>query len=128
MSRPPVLFPLFSDLTGLAGVGPKTARLFARMEIAQPADLVLTLPASGTDRRLRRSIRDAELPEVVTVEVEIGLHQPPAMRGRPYRVHVRDALTEFQLVFFHPQPDWLRRAVWSGDRPLGVSGVRTAAR
>ncbi|HRO12543.1 MAG TPA: ATP-dependent DNA helicase RecG, partial [Amaricoccus sp.] len=121
MSRPTVLFPLFAELTALDGVGPKTARLLARMEIAHPADLVLTLPTSGTDRRLRASIREAQLPEVVTVEVEIGLHQPPTMRGRPYRVHVRDALTEFQLVFFHPHPDWLRRTLPAGQRRI-VSG------
>jgi ATP-dependent DNA helicase RecG len=53
MSRPEVLFPLFADLTGLDGVGPKTAQLFARMEVSKPADLVLTLPSGGVDRRLR---------------------------------------------------------------------------
>ena len=42
MSRPDVLFPLFADLTGLSGVGPKIARLLAKMEIVHPADLVLT--------------------------------------------------------------------------------------
>ena len=61
------------------------------------------------------------MPEVVTVEVTIGLHQPPTTRGRPYRVHVRDALTEFQLVFFHPQSDWLRRTLPAGQRRI-VSG------
>ena len=48
------------------------------MEIANPADLILTLPTGGIDRRLRTSIREAGSPEVVTVEVEIGLHQPAA--------------------------------------------------
>ena len=121
MSRPAVLFPLFSELTGLAGIGPKTARLLAKLEIAHPVDLVLTLPASGVDRRLRASIRDARLPEVVTVEVTIGLHQPPSTRGRPYRIHVRDALTEFQLVFFHAHSDSLRRSLPAGQRRI-VSG------
>ena len=107
--RPEVLFPLFAELTALDGVGPKTARLLARLDIAHPADLILTLPTGGVDRRLRASIREAHPPEVVTVEVEVGLHQPGSSRTRPYRVHVRDALTEFQLVFFHAREDWLRR-------------------
>ena len=35
--RPPRgLFPLFAELTALDGVGPKTARLFGRLEIAHP--------------------------------------------------------------------------------------------
>ncbi len=61
------------------------------------------------------------MPEVVTVEVEIGLHQPPAGRSRPYRIHVRDALTEFQLVFFHPRADWMRTTLPAGQRRI-VSG------
>ena len=121
MTRHDILFPLFAELTALSGVGPKVARLLEKMEIAHPADLVLTLPVSGTDRSLRTSIREARLPEVVTVEVEVGLHQPPAMRGRPYRVHVRDALTEFQLVFFHPQSQWIRDRLPAGQRRI-VSG------
>jgi ATP-dependent DNA helicase RecG len=121
MSRPDVLFPLFSDLTSLDGVGPKTAKLLGRMEIAFPVDLVMTLPAGGVDRRLRPSIRGARFPEVVTVEVEVGLHQPGSARTRPYRIQVRDALTEFQLVFFHPNPDWLRRTLPAGSRRI-VSG------
>ena len=104
MSRPDVLFPLFAELTSLDGVGPKVAKLFERIEIARPVDLLLTLPVAGIDRSLKSSIREAQLPGVVTVEVEIGLHQTPAIRGRPYRIHVRDALTEFQLVFFHRGP------------------------
>jgi ATP-dependent DNA helicase RecG len=121
MSRPEILFPLFTELTALDGVGPKTARLFARMEIAHPVHLVLTLPSGGIDRRLRPSVRDADLPEVVTVEVEVGLHQPPGGRGRPYRVHVRDARTEFQLVFFNAREEWLRSKLPAGQRRI-VSG------
>jgi ATP-dependent DNA helicase RecG len=121
MSRPDILFPLFADLTALEGIGPKTARTFACMEIERPVGLVLTLPSSGVDRRLRASVRDADLPDVVTVEVEVGLHQPATGRNRPYRVHVRDARTEFQLVFFHAREDWLRRQLPAGQRRV-VSG------
>lgn len=119
--RPEILFPLFADLTALDGVGPKTAKLLEKLEITAPAHLLLTLPVSGVDRRLRASIRDAVLPGIVTVEVEIGLHQPPSGRGRPYRIHVRDAATEFLLVFFRPREDWLRQNFPQGARRV-VSG------
>jgi ATP-dependent DNA helicase RecG len=121
MSRPEILFPLFADLASLEGVGPKTAKLFERMGIETPADLALTLPASGVDRRMRPSIRGLPLPGVATVEVEIGLHQPSTRPSRPYRIHVRDAETEFQLVFFHARGDWLRRQLPAGSRRI-VSG------
>jgi ATP-dependent DNA helicase RecG len=121
MTRPDILFPLFTDLTALDGIGPKLANIFARMEIERPVDLILTLPVSGIDRRLRSSITEVRLPEVITVEVTVGLHQPPATRGRPYRIHVRDAATEFQLVWFHPREDWLRAQLPAGARRI-VSG------
>ncbi len=119
--RPEILFPLFADLTALDGVGPKTAKLFEKLEITRPAHLLLTLPVSGVDRTLRASIRDVVLPGVATVEVEIGLHQAPSARGRPYRIHVRDARTEFLLVYFHAREDWMRRTFPSGQRRI-VSG------
>jgi ATP-dependent DNA helicase RecG len=121
VSRPEILFPVFADLTALDGVGPKTAKLFANLDVERPAHLLLTLPTSGTDRRLRASIREASLPGVVTVEVEIGLHQPPPTRGRPYRVHVRDAATEFLIVHFHAHEDFMRRTYPAGQRRI-VSG------
>ena len=95
--------------------------LLGKLDVTRPAHLLFTLPTGVVDRRLRPSIRGAALPGVVTVEVEIGLHQPPASRGRPYRIHVRDAATEFLLVFFHPREDWLRRTFPAGQRRI-VSG------
>jgi ATP-dependent DNA helicase RecG len=121
MTRPDILFPLFAEPTALDGVGPKVAKLLERIEITRPVDLLFTLPVSGIDRTLRASIREASLPGVVTVEVEIGLHQPGATRTRPYRIHVRDALTEFQLVYFRPHADWLRTTFPAGQRRI-VSG------
>ncbi|MEX0969421.1 MAG: ATP-dependent DNA helicase RecG, partial [Paracoccaceae bacterium] len=118
--RPEILFPLFAALTGLEGVGPKTAGLLDKMNISRPRDLLFTLPTSGTDRRLRPTISGLTFPQTVTVEVEIGLHQPPARRG-PYRIFVRDSATEFQLVFFHPRSDWLANTLPEGARRV-VSG------
>ncbi len=120
-TRPEILFPLFGDLAKLPGIGPKTALALAAIGVEKPRDLLLTLPHSVTDRRLRHTINGAPLPAVVTLEVEIGLHQAPKTRGRPYRVMVRDAETEFQLVFFHAREDWLRKQLPSGQRRV-VSG------
>ncbi len=120
-ARPEILYPLFAELTTLAGIGPKLAKTFARLRIEKPVDLILTLPVAGINRRLRGSIRDVQLPDTVTVEVEIGPHQAPRVKGRPYRIQVRDAATEFQLVYFHARPDWLRATFPVGQRRI-VSG------
>ncbi|NNU80777.1 ATP-dependent DNA helicase RecG [Halovulum dunhuangense] len=120
-ARPEALFPLFGAITTLPGVGPKIAALMEKMGITRPRDLILTLPAGGVDRARRDSVLGATLPGVVTVEVTVGGHQPPPRKGRPYRVFVTDARTEFELVFFHAREDWLRRQLPHGARRL-VSG------
>ncbi|MFY8147349.1 MAG: ATP-dependent DNA helicase RecG, partial [Rhodobacter sp.] len=91
MSRPERLFPLFADLETLEGVGPKTARALAGLGVGRPKDLLFLLPASGVDRSRRASVRDVVPPATLTVEVEVGAHFPPRIKGRPYRVMVRDA-------------------------------------
>ncbi len=119
--RPEILFPLFAGLETLDGIGPKTAKTFAQIEVEKPRDLLFTLPYSGIDRRRRATILGADFPQTMTLEVEIGRHLPPARKGRPYRIEVRDAQTTFQLVFFHAREDWLKRQLPSGQRRL-VSG------
>ncbi|QHQ34510.1 ATP-dependent DNA helicase RecG [Algicella marina] len=119
--RPEILFPLFGDLEGLAGIGPKIRTALEKPAITRPRDLLFTLPTAVVDRRLRKSVQGAPLPGVVTVEVEVVLHQAPSGRGRPYRVTVRDAETDFHLIFFHPRIDWLRKVLPMGQRRI-VSG------
>jgi len=119
--RPEILFPIFADIETLEGVGPKIARHLATMEITRPRDLLFTLPWSGTDRRRRATVQGADFPQVVTVEVSVGRHRAPQRRGGPWRVHVTDSATEFQLVFFHAREEYLRRLLPTGSRRV-VSG------
>jgi ATP-dependent DNA helicase RecG len=121
MSRPEILFPLFADLAALPGIGPKTARAFAALDVARPRDLLFLLPQGGTDRTLRDTIRGAVLPATLTVAVEVGAHFPPRKRGGPLRVIVRDAETEFAVVYFHARGDAVARLLPPGQRRI-VSG------
>lgn len=121
MTRPEILFPLFAGLETLEGIGPKTAKNFSGLAVEKPKDLLFVLPHSAVDRDRRASLRDVVLPAVVTVEVEIVAHLPPRSKGRPYRVTVRDAEVEFQLVFFHARGEYLLGLLPIGERRL-VSG------
>lgn len=121
MSRPAILFPLFAGLETLEGVGPKSAKLFPALGVERPRDLLFTLPYACVDRRPRATIRDVVPPVTVTVEVEVGAHVPPRRKGGPARVFVRDAATEFQLVFFHAKGDFLQKQLPTGQRRL-ISG------
>lgn len=121
MSRPEALFPLFAELETLEGVGPKTAQALAALHVERPRDLLYTLPHGVIDRRPRETVQGANLPGVVTVEVTVGPHRPASRKGGPYRVHVEDAQTSFQLVFFHARGDYLKKLLPEGSRRL-VSG------
>ncbi|MGY3436557.1 MULTISPECIES: ATP-dependent DNA helicase RecG [unclassified Marinovum] len=120
-TRPETLFPLFAGLETLPGVGPKIAKSLAGLAIEAPRDMLFTLPHSGIDRRKRDTVQGADLPGVVTVEVEVGRHMPPRSRSGAYRINVQDAQTSFQLVFFHARGDYLSKILPSGQRRV-VSG------
>ncbi len=119
--RPEILFPLFGALTALDGIGPKTAQHLVQIEIDKPRDLLFLLPYSGIDRRRRESVLGADLPETLTVEVQIGVHRAPRARGGAYRIAAEDAGTGFQIVFFHARPEYLKKVLPEGERRI-VSG------
>lgn len=119
--RPPSLFPLFSDVDTLPGIGPKSRAALAQMGIERPRDLILTLPTSGITRRRIARIGDARAPEIVTLAVTVGRHHPPAIRGRPWRVQCGDGAGDLTLVFFHPRKEWIEAQLPTGARRI-ISG------
>src|SRR5262249_60772563 len=86
--RPSLLNSLFASVTTLPGVGPKVAKLLARVtgrddDGARVADLVFHLPTSSIDRRAR-----AELGGVGPGTGGAGagpIHRHPAPPPRPPR-------------------------------------------
>ncbi len=121
MTRPESLFPLFAGLETLPGIGPRTAKSLENIGIFRPKDLLYLLPHSVIDRGRKASLRDAVPPCVLTVEVEVGAHFPPLSKAKPYRISVRDAQTEFFLIFFHARGDYLQGLFPTGQRRL-ISG------
>ena len=119
--RPEPLFPLFAGLETLDGIGPKTAQLLGALEIETPRDVLYSLPYAVVDRRRRDTIKGADLPSTLTVEVTVDSHRPSRNRGGAYRIHVHDAQMDFQLVFFHARGDYLTRILPQGSTRV-VSG------
>ncbi|MEJ1159019.1 ATP-dependent DNA helicase RecG [Prosthecomicrobium sp. N25] len=128
--RPDILTPLFASLAGLAGVGPKTQRLFDRLVApggetggtARILDLLFHLPTGVVDRRNAPGIARAAEGAVVTLEVRIDRHRPPPPGSRaPYRVMAQDDTGEIALVYFHAKGDWLQKLLPEGERRV-VSG------
>ncbi|MEZ5927177.1 MAG: ATP-dependent DNA helicase RecG [Parvularculaceae bacterium] len=119
--RPPILNPLFADVTTLPGVGPKLALLVARAAGPRVIDLILTLPTGVIDRSARPKIADAPFGALATLEVRIDKHDPPRSPRLPYRVICSDETGFITLIFFRGKPDYLKRALPEGETRL-ISG------
>ncbi|MEM9062716.1 MAG: ATP-dependent DNA helicase RecG [Pseudomonadota bacterium] len=118
VGRPEILYPLFQDLSGVPGVGPKTEKLFEKLSITRKLDLLLALPSGVDDRRLRDSLVGVQAGEVVTVRGTVQQHHAPPTTSRPYRINVEGGGTVFELIYFRAKRDWLE------DRlPIGTSKV-----
>ena len=120
-TRPEIIFPLFSALTALDGVGPKIAKNFENLGITCPRDLLFTLPYSGIKRDLVATVQGADFPNVLTVQVTVVSHKAGRTKSAAYRVNVEDQETTFQLVFFHARADYLKKMLPVGSTRI-VSG------
>lgn len=112
--RPEILFPLFAPLRSLPGIGPRLEALISKLVGPKVVDLCWHLPVGLVDRRKRPKIADIQDGEIVTVEVQVGVHIVPRQKRLPYRVHVHDETGEMQIVFFNPHGDWLARMMPEG--------------
>jgi ATP-dependent DNA helicase RecG len=114
--RPNLLNPLFAALTSLTGVGPKQAKLYARLlgrgeEVPHVADLLFHLPSGAIDRRARPKLIDVVPDTVVTVAVTVDHHKPsPPNRPRaPYRIFAADDTGSLILTYFNARRDYLEK-------------------
>jgi len=121
MSRPEILFPLFADIAGLPGVGPKTAILYEKLGVTRLVDLIFLLPGGLIDRRLRDTLIGVDPGQVITAAVTVAEHYPPRTKSQPYRVHVQGGGVYIELVFFHAKGDWVQRSLPPGQHRV-ISG------
>ena len=116
--RPQILYALFRPVETLTGVGPKIGRLLAGLAGSRVLDLIWHLPGGLVDRRHRPLIGEAEPGAIATLTVQIVAHVPGRGPRRPYRVQCRDESGGVDLVFFHPNVDWLQSTL-----PIGQTRV-----
>jgi ATP-dependent DNA helicase RecG len=120
--RPPVLFPLFADVSSLPGVGPRTAAALVRLAGPRVIDLLWHLPIGVIDRRYRPSIGTARPGSVATMTVRVLDHWPPERPRQPYRVRTTDGSGVLVLVFFKARREYLETALPPGATRV-VSGT-----
>ena len=121
VGRPEILFPLFSNLTSLAGVGSKLSDRLGNLDIKYPKDILFHVPHSICDRSLISSVLDIMLPATTTVRVTVNKHLPNFAKGKPYRIEVNDEKAKFNIIYFHPRIDWLKN-IFPVDSVRIISG------
>lgn len=129
--RPEALNYLFSSVSRIKGVGESTARNLARLLPAATAlsgetmprvrDLLFHLPTGLLDRRLTFPLCEAPEGVTATFTVHVDAHQPPKMRGKPYRVLCSNATGDITLIFFHAHTDYIKQALPEGSTRV-ISG------
>jgi ATP-dependent DNA helicase RecG len=107
MSRPALLFPLFTPASALKGVGTRLAQLLGKIGVQTVRDLVWLPPFSIIDRRSGW----LEAGQIATLEGTIGQIKPAQRRGQPTRVvlQVEGGKRQLDIVLFNMREDYIER-------------------
>src|SRR5690606_2493180 len=113
--RPEILFPVFSAVTSLPGVGPKLAQAIGKLAGPKVVDLLWHLPTGLIDRRLAPRLAEAVPGMIATVTVRVDMHRPSRVPRLPYKVSCSDDTGSLDLVFFHAHGDYLEKQLPVGE-------------
>jgi ATP-dependent DNA helicase RecG len=122
--RPKILFPLFSDISSLAGVGEKTREVLKRLAGERVVNMVYHLPSSVVDRRNMPQITQMREGDIVTSVVQIDDYISPARpsdKNSPFKVRCYNESGYLTLVFFNAYQQSLERQMPKGSKKV-VSG------
>jgi ATP-dependent DNA helicase RecG len=129
--RPTQLAPLFATVRALKGVGPRVEGWLNKLVAPRHAsahvriiDLLWHLPVRLIDRPRVPRIADAQVGELVTLEITVSEHRPGGGRRgarAPYKVLVEDGSSALELVYFKADQAYLKRLLPVGGKRL-ISG------
>ena len=118
--RPEILFPLFTSVSTLKGVGPRVAPLVEKLAGPIVRDVLFTTP-TGLIRRSVTTVDQAVENQVQTFIVTIDAHQPPHRLGQPWKIRAWDGTGFLTLIWFKGHGPHLERQHPKGER-RAVSG------
>ncbi len=118
--RPQILFPLFADVAGLKGVGPRTLPLVQKLAGPLVRDMLFLSPAGVITRR-RTNAADAIEGEIGIFDVVVDRMIAPGRPGVPLKVRASDETGFVHLIWFGGSPQHIDRQLPQGERRL-VSG------
>lgn len=113
--RPEILFPLFAEVGSLPGVGPRFAKLIAKIAGPRLVDLLWHRPISLLDWRRQSTIAEAPENTTVTLKMTVVEHTPPRTPRLPYKIRASDDTGFIDLVFFRAHKDYLKNTLPVGE-------------
>jgi ATP-dependent DNA helicase RecG len=118
--RPEILFPLFTSVSTLKGVGPRVAPLVEKLAGSITRDVLFTPPA-GLIRRTVTTVDQAVEGQVQTFIVTIDAHFPSQRPSQPWKIRAWDGTGFLTLIWFKGHGPHLERQHPKGAR-RAVSG------
>ena len=112
--RPNILYPLFTSIESLKGVGTKYSKLINKLCGEKIIDILFHLPINIVDRTYNEPLINAKDGKIWTGVVTITEHIPPQTKKHPYRIYCTDGTAELVLVFFKVYTDSIEK-----NYPLG---------
>ena len=106
--RPKILYPLFSNLTTVNGIGPKTAVLIEKKIGKNLIDLLFHLPHFVIKRSNNLRLKDCPSQSIITKNIIIKKHIPGYYRSRkPYIIIGECEGFDIEIIFFHFRNEYL---------------------
>ena len=120
--RPPLLFPLFAEVSSLKGVGPKVLPLVQKLAGPLVRDLLFLSP-SGVILRRPMTAATAIEGQVGIFEVVVDRLIVPGKPGAPIKVRATDADGFVHLIWFGGSAQHIDRLLPRGERRLVTGKV-----
>lgn len=116
--RPSILYPLFSPIDTLTGVGQRYMQLVGNLCGTKVIDLLWHLPSGYIDRRCGIPLIQAHNGQIWTGKVRVIEHVVPKTKKQPYRILVEDESEQLTLIFFKTYGDSLTK-----QYPVGAERI-----
>ena len=119
--RPSILYPLFSSINALKGVGAKYQKLIEKLCGNKIIDIIFHFPYNIIDRTYTCYLSNAVNNKIWTGVVTITEHEPPKTKKHPYKVYCTDGTRELELIFFKVYKDSIEKNYPIGEK-RAISG------
>ena len=109
ITRPSILFPLFSDVTSIPGIGPKIAANLSKKIGNNIIDLLFHLPHSVIKRLDTLELNNCPSHSIITKKIKINKHLPGYYNtAKPYKILGVCENIDIEIIFFNFRNDYLK--------------------